>query len=261
MIKLIVTDMDGTLLNDNKELPANFSEIYHKLTSADIHFAVASGRPVYSLKPIFSHIKNNISYIGDNGAYIKTEDESRILDSIDSAKVHQIIDIIELYKELEIIICTEHSAFIARDHWYFFATAYNYYKNLAMIDDLKLISIPVLKIAIYHKEQWHSIDHYNFENLESELNFSLSGHNWLDIMPQGINKGEGIKILQTKYDASPEETMVFGDYLNDLEMIQQAKFSYAMENAHPEIIKAASFKAPSNNNNGVMSVIASKLGI
>ena len=53
------------------------------------------------------------------------------------------------------------------------------------------------------------------------------------------NKGRAMNVVQKKFGISLQETMVFGDYLNDLEMMQQASFSYAMENANPDIIKAA----------------------
>lgn len=55
----------------------------------------------------------------------------------------------------------------------------------------------------------------------------------------------------------PEETMTFGDYLNDLEMLQVSEHSYAMENAH-EAVKVARFSAPSNRDSGVMKVIKEK---
>jgi hydroxymethylpyrimidine pyrophosphatase-like HAD family hydrolase len=53
--------------------------------------------------------------------------------------------------------------------------------------------------------------------------------------------------------------MAFGDYLNDLEMMQQAYFSFAMENAHPAIKQAARFMAKSNDENGVLEVLQQML--
>ena len=55
--------------------------------------------------------------------------------------------------------------------------------------------------------------------------------------------------------------MVFGDYLNDLEMLKSAYHSYAMENAHSELKKIARFTAESNDNNGVVKAIKEKLNL
>jgi hypothetical protein len=62
-------------------------------------------------------------------------------------------------------------------------------------------------------------------------------------------------VLQNKFNIGFDETMVFGDYLNDLEMMQEAYFSYAMLNAHAEIKKAARFLTKSNDENGVTLVL------
>lgn len=66
-------------------------------------------------------------------------------------------------------------------------------------------------------------------------------------MNPGINKGRGIQILQNKLGASYEETMAFGDYLNDIEMLEHAYYSFAMENAHPLVKKTANFSTGTNN--------------
>ena len=75
-------------------------------------------------------------------------------------------------------------------------------------------------------------------------------------MGGSANKGVALQHIQKVLNIKPEETMVFGDMFNDLEMIQGAHHSYAMKNAHPEIIKAANFvTAFDNNNSGVVDVI------
>jgi HAD superfamily hydrolase (TIGR01484 family) len=65
----------------------------------------------------------------------------------------------------------------------------------------------------------------------------VSGSIWLDISHKLANKGRAMELLQKKYSITTEQTMAFGDYLNDLEMMQQAHYSFAMENAHPDIKK------------------------
>lgn len=83
----------------------------------------------------------------------------------------------------------------------------------------------------------------------------LSSEVWVDIIPTGANKGLAIKKLQEKLNIKPEECVAFGDYLNDYEMLQSVYYSYAMENAVPELKKVARFIAPPNYENGVMRTI------
>ena len=56
----------------------------------------------------------------------------------------------------------------------------------------------------------------------------------MDCMAPGINKGQAVKLLQESLGISPKETMVFGDQMNDIEMLQQAYYSFAVGNARPE---------------------------
>ena len=60
----------------------------------------------------------------------------------------------------------------------------------------------------------------------------VSGNHWVDISEASTNKGNALTFLQKRYNITPSETMAFGDYNNDLEMLKCAKYSYAMENAH-----------------------------
>ena len=70
-----------------------------------------------------------------------------------------------------------------------------------------------------------------------------------------MNKGKAVELLKERYSLSDKEVMVFGDYLNDLEMMGSAYYSYAMKNAHKDIKEKANFEAPSNRKNGVLRVI------
>ena len=73
----------------------------------------------------------------------------------------------------------------------------------------------------------------------------------MDISHMNANKGYALRHIQEKFGISRQETMVFGDYNNDLEMLAMADFSFAMANAHPNVFEAANYRADSNDNNGI----------
>lgn len=66
-IRLIASDMDATLLNEQSQLPADFEETIHALAELGIRFAPASGRPLYTLEAMFPTLQNELVFIGDNG--------------------------------------------------------------------------------------------------------------------------------------------------------------------------------------------------
>ena len=102
----------------------------------------------------------------------------------------------------------------------------------------------------------HSHTFPEFKDLYyQDLILDLSSDIWVDIIPLGINKGVAIQKLQKKLNIKPEECVAFGDYLNDYEMMQSVYYSYAMENAIPELKKVARYIAPPNYKNGVVKTI------
>jgi hypothetical protein len=121
-----------------------------------------------------------------------------------------------------------------------------YYKKRNILDNLKDYSGEITKVAVYCEK---GIEDNGLELLKrefaGEFTVVLSGYYWADIMNTGVSKGNGIELLQRRLGASYESTMAFGDYLNDIEMLNSAYYSYAMENAHPAVKAAANFHAGS----------------
>ena len=78
-------------------------------------------------------------------------------------------------------------------------------------------------------------------------------------MNKKSNKGVALETLMKKLNISSEEIMVFGDFMNDLEMLNLTKYSFAIQNAHPIVKNAANFLAPSNDDDGVLQTIKNYL--
>ena len=89
----------------------------------------------------------------------------------------------------------------------------------------------------------------------------VSGRNWIDIMNGSANKGRALRALEMSLGIPRSATAVFGDYLNDLEMMAEADWSFAMDNGHPAVQRAAQFIAPRNTDGGVVQVLQKLLGV
>jgi hydroxymethylpyrimidine pyrophosphatase-like HAD family hydrolase len=91
--------------------------------------------------------------------------------------------------------------------------------------------------------------------LEQNFKVKVSANHWVDISENIANKGYAIKHIQKLYNINESETMVFGDYNNDIEMLKLGHYSYAMDNAHPNVKTIANYLTKSNNEKGVEIVI------
>ena len=114
---------------------------------------------------------------------------------------------------------------------------------------------PFIKVSAYCPSNVDSITKDLRAKYQDRLKIAISGDMWMDCMALGVNKGEAVKLLQESLGISPKETMVFGDQMNDIEMMGQAYYSFAVGNARPEVKAAARFQADRNVEDGVLKVL------
>ena len=256
-VKLVVFDMDGTLLNLKGQVSQRFFSLFNKLQKKDILFCAASGRQYHSIIEKLAPIKEAIYIIAENGGVAKKGAEVLLLKAIAASKVNEILPVLRNIKETHIVLCTQETAFIESKDATFINLFQEYYHNYRIVDDLAAVTKknPILKIATYHFSSSENFIYPAVQHLESEYLLKISGQNWLDISTPGVHKGNALKEIQLLLNISKEETMVFGDYLNDLEMFKEADFSFAMQNAHKELKKKAKYITRSNLEFGVEEVL------
>lgn len=256
MIKLIVCDMDGTLLNDDKQLPENFWKIEEALHNKNIRFVIASGRQYFNLADVFERIKERCYILAENGAIVMLNDECLYTNPIEKKGMPLLIETGRKIENADIIYSGAKSAYVENDDKELWDYASKYHKKLELADSLDNVDDDCLKFTMYDRSGSQQNSYAHFKQFEDKFKIAVSGKHWLDINNIETNKGKAVKVLQNKLQISYDETMVFGDYLNDLEMMSAGKYSYAMKNARPEIIVAANFQTEySNNENGVIRTI------
>ncbi|RYG43939.1 MAG: HAD family hydrolase [Chitinophagaceae bacterium] len=255
-IRLIAADMDGTLLNSRHELDSEFNFVYEQLKAREILFAPASGRQLYNLQNKFGDAGRDMIFIAENGSYVRYKGRDLLVQSLPADKVHMLISMIRGLQGVYIILCGKKQAYIESTDPEFMRNVEMYYDKRKIVDDLlKVDDDDFLKIAICDLNGAEKNSYPKFRHLEGELQVKVSGRIWLDLSHQLANKGRALQVVQREFNISPEDTMVFGDYLNDLEMMQQAHYSYAMSNAHPSVKDVARFSAKSNEENGVGEIL------
>jgi len=252
--------MDGTLLDENSQLNPEFFELYPRLKQQGIIFAAASGRQYYSLMETFAPLKDEMMFIAENGTMVMHKGQELYSCTIEKAVIHEILQQARQVEGAHIVLCGKKSAYIETQDPQALAEFKKYYHRCEYVDDLLLVDDEFVKVAICHfggsAEHVHPSINQKFG---AEQQVVISAKIWLDVMHAEASKGAAIKHLQDELGFSVEQTMSFGDYFNDIEMLQASYHSYAMENAHEEVKKFARFSAPSNREAGVLQVIKSLL--
>ncbi|MDY8135211.1 HAD family hydrolase [Aquimarina sp. 2201CG5-10] len=256
-IKLVATDMDGTLLNSKGKVSNHFFDLFSELQDLGVVFVAASGRQYYSIIDKLKPIKDDIFVIAENGALTMQKGKELQTTVIDRETYLELLDITKTLEGSQVILCGRKKGYI-EDYGQDFVNMFTeYYDRFEIVENLAdVIDDQYLKIAICNQKGAEEYLYPALKHLEDKLKVKVSGEIWLDLSHNLANKGHALQQLQESHRILPEETMVFGDYNNDLEMMTRATYSFAMENAHPNVKEVANYITKSNNENGVEYMLA-----
>ena len=264
MIKLIAADLDGTLLDDSHALPPRTAEMISDLERTGKIFAAASGRQYYSVKKLFDNIgvSDKMIFMAENGGAIYYHDRPICSEALPADDVLNFIELLEKMPDVRVLLSGEKAAYIKKGSISreFGFNADLYCERLKETDDLRaaVLADRIIKIAVF--DPCAETGCYPvLKKYSDDFGVMLSNVQWVDIVGKTVNKGSGLKRIADHLGISADECMAFGDYLNDLEMIEFARFGYAMENAHPALKAAAYGIAPPNSRFGVISVVYDKV--
>lgn len=259
--KAIAVDMDGTFMNDDLTYDhARFRKVLDKIKENHLHFIVSSGRPLSRLKRDFADFLDEIDMISDNGA-ILVQDNNIISSHYLTRKTGlDLINFIEeYYPNARICVSGKDASYFKNSSPTDFKRLMHfYYPDYVEVDDFSEMPISelVIKLTLNCPAELADEIETNFNKNHTErIHCTTSGFDDIDIVPFGINKAQALKYFLRYFDVKPSELIAFGDGLNDKEMLELAGYSYAMANGNPEIIKLAKYKAPSNNESGVLKVL------
>lgn len=257
MIKLILTDMDGTLLDGNGNLPPDFDEIMAELKLKGVKFAPSSGRQYYSLLQSFEKYKDDFIFIAENGSIAFYKGEEIASFPMDKEKTVEILNSAtdpSTYR----VFCGKHHAYILKpqDTEVFKREVqkyFSYYKTVGSFEEAD--DVPI-KISFFDPE-YKARERILPKVIRYEKDYEVinSSDAWVDITAKGVCKGNTLLKVQELFNVEKEETAAFGDYLNDVEMLENSGYSYAVENAYDDLKKVAKFIAPKNTDYGVTKTI------
>ncbi|KFI59587.1 HAD-IIB family hydrolase [Bifidobacterium gallicum] len=273
-IRLIVADMDGTLLDGDSNIPSSFWPMLARLEQRGIAFVPASGRQFQTLEDMFGRgaadgvdRSDSLSLIAENGNVVSYHGDIIDVKGIDFNFARRIIDIVDKasnpanspYFNIGLVICGLQSAYVQRTDQEFLDECAKYYHALRIVDDLHEVleddSETILKLAIFDFTDAESMAHALFTDLPDQYVAQVSAKHWVDIMRADTDKRTGVEAIQRAMHITADQTMAFGDYLNDLGILESATWSFAMANGHNQVKQTAHYLAPANTEEGVMKVV------
>ncbi|WP_031040129.1 HAD family hydrolase [Streptomyces sp. NRRL F-5650] len=264
--RLIATDLDGTLLRDDKSVSPRTVAALAAAEKAGIEVFFVTGRPARWMDVVSAHVHGHGLAICGNGA--------AVVDLHGGPGRHRFVKVRALPQEnaLDAVRLLREAApgtVYAVEQTYGFHQEPAYPKlHMEDPDDLlpaekilapggRAAAEPVLKILAYHPE----LDPDAFLALArlaigDRANVTRSSPSaLLEISGPEVSKASTLALCCAERGISHEEVVAFGDMPNDVEMLTWAGRSYAMGNAHPDVVAAASGRTVANNDDGVAVVI------
>ena len=255
-VRFVAADMDNTLLDGGGKLPDGVYERVCALDELGVTFAIASGRPLVTLRALFPRLRSRIVLIGDNGGIIANRDEVIYQADLPADVYHEVLAFAEERGDCSMICAADATYFFERDRRYDDEFAKFYYER-AYVEDLADVSPQADKFTIYLPEgdSVEKVRDVYGPAFGDRLSVVSSGPVWIDITPKGMDKGSAMRHASELLDIDVADMMAFGDTFNDAAMLDTVGFSYLVANATPGMEAHAKYVAPSNVEHGVLTVI------
>ena len=265
-IKIVATDMDGTLLDPRGQLDLpRLEKILDKLDHRGVRFVIATGNEVHRMRQLLGHLAERVVLVVANGARIFENNELLQAQTWDDAMVDRALAHFKGRECQDQFVVTamnggfvkEGTVFTELDKFMTPEMIEQLYQRMNFVDefDPNLFG-GVLKMSmVVGEERLDSVLQEINDLFDGHVRAVSSGYGCIDILQDGIHKAWGLVELLKRWNLKPEQIMAFGDSENDIEMLELAGISYAMENAEEAVKRVATKVAPANSQAGVYKVL------
>ena len=265
-IRVIATDMDGTLLDPKGQLDLpRLEKILDKLDQCDIRFVIATGNEVHRMRQLLGHLTERVVLVVANGARIFENNELIQAQTWDDAMVDRALAHFKGREcQDQFVVTAMNGGFVKKgtvftelDKFMTPEMIEKLYQRMQFVDefDSNLFG-GVLKMSmVVGEERSESVLQEINDLFDGHVRAVSSGYGCIDILQDGIHKAWGLVELLKRWNLKPEQIMAFGDSENDIEMLELAGISYAMENAEEAVKRVTTKVAPANSQAGVYKVL------
>jgi Cof subfamily protein (haloacid dehalogenase superfamily) len=278
-MKLIATDMDGTLLNDHHEISKENIEALRYAESKGVELAIATGRIYYDVDDRLKKAGLDAAIIGTNGATVHTKDGELIYSKFLDKEV-LIPFLVKLHEQkLYYSLFTDHGVYrhSSSKAWLEEEIEQNQREQREVDDiikwltpeyiaghanliikntqDIRELTTTIYKFIVFSFDEEKLAKGLHIFDGEERFHIVSSGRGNFEVMHRDATKGNGLEALAKHLNIPLEETMAMGDNFNDAPMLEKAGISVAMGNAEEPIKEMSSMVTKTNTENGVAYAI------
>lgn len=270
MYKMVVVDLDGTLLNDKKQVSKKNAEVINKIyKDKDVKFVIATGRNINDINQVIETIGEAINQyiIASNGGIIKDNVKNKyVLEKY--LEQQEVVAIIDSYREKNLIglAHTQDGQFTEKEAYVEIGTSVNTINDLKTyylennVTTTSMITLhgeekDLKKMIDEIKSKFSELDTTDICDIIVHRENDIYQSKYIDIMKKGSTKANAIKLLADYLNIKQEEIIVIGDGANDISMFEVAGYKIAMKNANESLKEKADYITDDNNNDGVAKAL------
>lgn len=243
MKKLIVMDVDGTLVKDGTlDLNPQYHTVLRQLAEMGNHVVICSGRHASSTKLLFEPIKELLTFVSDGGTTISTATEVLKTYPLDTEVWREMYRDVKEMEGCDCFLAGPNMCYGEDENSEMYRWIVESYKfPMTKVDPLCEVDDPMItKFSVFHHNACEEKCRDKFyPKWSKEYGVFAAGKEWMDCIRRDANKGNAVKWLQEYFQVGPEDTYAFGDNLNDIDMLRSAKHSYAVGNARDAVKEVA----------------------
>lgn len=241
MIKLIASDIDGTLVSDGSDyINPRLFEVIAQLKQKGILFAAASGRQFPSIRNLFAPVQDNVIFIAENGAYIVCRDTEMSITPMNRSIMESIVAQMRTLPHCHLTASGKDVTYIeSREEAFVDLLVNGYHNTIQVVDDVTKVESAIIKLALYRKDGIEKEAEQLIKQWQDKVKVVVAGKSWLDFMDFAVDKGHALATIQQITGIRREETICFGDNSNDIGMFHQSGQSYVVSSALPNVQKEA----------------------
>lgn len=256
MIRLIASDIDGTMVPDSSDtIHPGYFDAVRELKKKGITFCACSGRQFHSMQQLLAPVADDIYFITENGTLVRTKDRVLHRWAVDPDQYEALLKDIRAIEGASAVVSFPEVSYVdsGEDSRVFTFLRDSYRYAIENVPDL--MALPhdnVLKITIYCENCETACADLVKSHWGRELKMAASGTQWIDICSPDAGKGAALAFLQDYLGCKKEETMYFGDNMNDLPAFAVAGIAATVANARQEVKEKADLIAASYSELGVL---------
>jgi Cof subfamily protein (haloacid dehalogenase superfamily) len=238
MIKLIASDLDGTLLyGRGNSVSEEMFEMIREMKRKGIIFAAASGRQYHNLKKLFAPVWKDMAFICENGAAVFYEDQLIAEQVVPKEELLELVYMIDADERTEVALSSPTTTYVRPKTQEYVQSLIDLGNHVTILKEWADVTEPCVKVAWFEKGGVeHRVDYWN-SKVKPPAKVVTSGAEWLDILYPNGHKGVGIQVLQEHFGLKKEEMAAFGDNYNDTEMLEAVGYPFGMNSGREGIVK------------------------